>query len=66
MNIDKIALLRIDVDGYSPTRVVLDNLYDKVVTGGMIIFDDLCLVEAAEAIEDWMTEKRLSYRVLKF
>ncbi len=63
INIDKIALLRIDVDGYSPTRVVLDNLYDKVVPGGMIIFDDLCLVEAAEAIKDWMTEKGLSYKV---
>jgi len=32
-------------------------LYDKVVTGGMIIFDALCLVEAAEAIKDWMTER---------
>jgi len=63
INISKIALLRIDVDGYSPTRVVLDNLYDKVVTGGMIIFDDLCLVEAAEAVKDWMAEKGLSYRV---
>ena len=29
----------------------------------MIIFDDLCLVEAAEAIKDWMTEKGLSYKV---
>jgi hypothetical protein len=38
-------------------------LYDKVVTGGMIIFDALCLVEAAEAIKDWMTEKGLSYKV---
>ena len=63
LNINKISLLRIDVDGYSPTREVLDHLYDKVVSGGMIIFDDLCLIESAEATKDWLGEKGLSLKV---
>jgi O-methyltransferase len=46
----KIALLRIDVDGYSPTLEVLDALYDKVEIGGYIIFDDACLYECADAM----------------
>ena len=63
IKIDKIALLRVDVDGYSPTREVLDNLYHKVEKGGMIIFDDLCLVESAEGVKDWMIEKNLPLEV---
>lgn len=63
ININKIALLRIDVDGYSPTREVLDYLYNKVEKGGMIIFDDLCLSEAAAAVKDWMIEKNIPLEV---
>jgi len=63
ININKIALLRIDVDGYSPTREVLDHLYDKVVPGGMIIFDDLCLIESSEATKDWLSDKGLPLEV---
>lgn len=51
--IDKIALLRIDVDAYSATREVLDYLYPKVVPGGMIIFDDSQLLQAVEAMKDY-------------
>jgi O-methyltransferase len=51
--IEKIALLRIDVDAYSATREVLDELYHKVVKGGYIIFDDTCLVETRAAILDF-------------
>ena len=63
IEINKIALLRVDVDGYSPTREVLDNLYHKVEKGGMVIFDDLCLVESAEGVKDWMIENNLPLQV---
>ncbi len=36
----RISLLHIDVDLYEPTKHVLERLYDKVTTGGIIIFDD--------------------------
>ena len=39
--IEKISLLRVDVDAYSATLDVLNNLYSKVQPGGYIIFDDL-------------------------
>jgi hypothetical protein len=48
--IQQISLLRIDVDSYSATLEVLDYLYSKVVTNGMIIFDDSCLRESHQAM----------------
>lgn len=57
--IDKIALLRIDVDAYSATKEVLDELYDKVQPGGYIIFDDSCLYESRDAIRDFFMERKL-------
>lgn len=50
--INNISLLRIDVDAYSATRDVLEHLYDKVVPGGLVIFDDSCLSETQHAIRD--------------
>lgn len=35
-----IALLRMDGDWYASTYVVLDRLFDRVATGGVIILDD--------------------------
>jgi len=36
----KISLLNIDIDFPETTQCVLDNFYDKVVRGGVIIFDN--------------------------
>ncbi|MDH5603671.1 MAG: TylF/MycF family methyltransferase [Cyclobacteriaceae bacterium] len=36
----KIALLHLDVDIYEPAVTILENLFDKVVKGGVIMFDD--------------------------
>lgn len=60
--IQKLALLRIDVDAYSPTLVVLENLFDKVVPGGFIIFDDTCLYETNAAIREF--EKRRGINII--
>lgn len=38
--VSQIALLHIDGDWYESVKVCLDNLYDKVVPGGIIQFDD--------------------------
>jgi len=57
--IKKIALLRIDVDAYSATLECLYNLYDKVSSGGYIIFDDSCLHETVDAIKDFIQENQL-------
>jgi len=53
----KIALLHIDVDVYAPTKVILDNLYDKVVRGGIIVFDDYSLVAGeTRAVEEYFSD----------
>jgi len=62
--IKRISLLRIDVDAYSATKEVLDELYDKVEVGGYIIFDDSCLYETADAIRDFFKEQGIENCVL--
>jgi O-methyltransferase len=37
---EKIAILRLDTDWYESTKFELDNFYDKVVPGGVVIIDD--------------------------
>jgi hypothetical protein len=62
--IENIALLRIDVDAYSATLEVLEELYDKVQPGGYIIFDDSCLVEAIEAAKTFFKSRELPLEVI--
>lgn len=62
--IDKISLLRIDVDGYSPTLEVLINLYDKVVQGGYIVFDDIPLYECQDAIRDFKLIRGVDFELI--
>jgi hypothetical protein len=57
--IEKISLLRIDVDAYSATLEVLDELYPKVVKGGFIIFDDAPLYEASTAMRDYFKRENI-------
>jgi hypothetical protein len=54
----KIALLHIDVDVYEPSLVILKNLFDKVVNGGLIVFDDFGTVAGeTKAIDEFFLEK---------
>ena len=39
-DIEKIAILRIDADWYASTKLSLDYLFDKVISGGFVIIDD--------------------------
>jgi hypothetical protein len=38
--IGPVALLRIDADWYAETKLCLDNIYDRVVSGGAVVIDD--------------------------
>lgn len=60
--IKKIALLRIDVDAYSATMDVLENLYDNVVKGGYIIFDDTGIPSANSAINVFFHKRGIKHR----
>ena len=57
--IEKVALLRVDVDAYSATLEVLEELYNKVQSGGYIIFDDSCLYESLDAIKTFFKQNNI-------
>jgi hypothetical protein len=40
----RISLLHLDMDLYRPTKVALEMLYPKVVTGGVVVFDEYGLI----------------------
>ncbi len=41
----RIALLHIDTDVYAPAKKGLDVLFDRVVKGGLVVFDDYEVIE---------------------
>jgi len=56
--IDKIAILRLDGDWYSSTKVCLEYLYSKVVRGGFVIVDDYnYCVGCRKAIDEFMAKE---------
>jgi O-methyltransferase len=40
---EKLAILRLDTDWYTSSKYELEQMYENVVTGGVIIFDDYYL-----------------------
>ena len=50
--IDKIAILRLDADWFASTKICLDYLFDKVVKGGFVIFDDYGTYEGCQKAVD--------------
>lgn len=54
----KISLLHIDVDLYEPSKHILEKLYDRVTTGGIIIFDDYgAFAGTNKAVDDFFNGK---------
>jgi len=51
-----IAILRLDGDLYNSTLVCLQNLYPKVIEGGLLIIDDWQLKGCRDACHDYFTE----------
>ena len=53
--IDEIAILRIDADWYASTKICLDYLFDKVVSGGFVIIDDYGAYEGCrKAVDEFL------------
>lgn len=62
----RIALLHIDTDVYEPAKAGLEKLFDRVVRGGVIIFDDYGTVEGETlAIEEFFATYP-EYKLQKF
>ena len=51
----RIALLRLDTDFYSSTRVELEVLWPRLVPGGLLIVDDYYFWHGArKAVDEWL------------
>jgi len=50
--VGQIALLRIDLDFYEPTKIAFEALYDKVVKNGYILCDDYGYWQGAKKVVD--------------
>lgn len=48
----RISLLHLDMDVYAPTKYVLDELWNRVVEGGIVVFDDYNTVEGETVAVD--------------
>jgi len=56
----KVSLLHIDVDVYQPSVTILENLFDKVVKGGLIVLDDYATVAGeTRAVDEFLEGKNL-------
>lgn len=61
----KIALLHIDTDVYEPAVTILENMYDKVVQGGIIMFDDYGTFPGeTRAVDEFLKNKNLNLHKL--
>ena len=60
-NIPLIALLHIDGDWFESVKVCLENLYDKVVRGGIIQFDDYGYWQGAKkAVDEFFASRGIN------
>ena len=63
----KIAILRLDGDWYESTMICLENLYPKVVSGGIIIIDDYHVWDGcSRAIHDYLARETLNDRICQW
>lgn len=64
--IQQIAVLRIDGDWYESTKCCLENLYDKVTSGGYIIVDDYQSCYGCRRAVDEFIQKKVLHPHIKF
>lgn len=57
--IKEIAVLRLDMDIYDPTKFALKHLWQKIVSGGFLIIDDWALDGARLAVEEFFKEQNI-------
>jgi hypothetical protein len=64
-NAERFSLIHLDMDVYEPTVFVLDQLYERLVTGGLIVIDDYNTVEGATIAIDEFIVKHPNLKIEK-
>jgi len=65
----RINLLHLDMDLYEPTLYALENLWDLVVPGGVVVFDEYALPPwggEATAVDEFRARRGLDFQLKKF
>jgi len=63
-NIESIAVLRLDADSFTSTTTILENLYDKVAIGGLVIIDDYYDYKSCrEAVDDFRAKRGITEEI---
>lgn len=61
-----ISVLRMDGDWYDSTMTILENLFDQVTVGGLIIIDDYYDYEGcSRAIHDFLSKRRSLQKIYR-
>jgi hypothetical protein len=62
---EKIAILRLDTDWYESSKYELEQMYDNVVIGGIIIFDDYYHWDGQRrATDEFFASRNLNYDIV--
>lgn len=63
----KIALLHIDTDVYEPAVTILNNMYDLIVRGGIIVLDDYATFPGeTKAVDEFFADKNIVIQKFSF
>ena len=63
----RFSLIHIDVDVYEPTKHILENTWDKIVEGGVLILDDYGTIEGeTKAVDEFFHNKNILIQKLSY
>jgi hypothetical protein len=63
----RISLLHIDTDVYEPAKYILQKCYTRVISGGIIIFDDYGTIEGETcAVDEFFADKKFTLKKFPF
>lgn len=63
----RISLLNLDTDIYEPCVTILNNLWDRVVTGGIVILDDYGVFPGeTKAVDEFFKDKKVKIQKLNY
>jgi hypothetical protein len=63
----RISLLHIDTDVYEPAVSILEHLYDRVVKGGVIAFDDYGTFPGeSDAVDEFFKDKNVKIKKFSY